>query len=105
MSNGKYVTSFQEDQAVPSDAKITGYGWKHENKNGSRDRRFNDNKQIPWVTYGRLSLKSDRGIHEEYLFSAAVLSKAFAGEFYRLALAVQEANKPQPLGATGKLGV
>ena len=92
--------SFQEDRAVPSDANITRYGWKYENKNGSRDMRFKDNKQIPWVKYGRLNLKSDGGVKEEYLFSASVLSKAFAGEFYRLALAVQKENELESLRAT-----
>lgn len=86
--------SFQEDRAVPSDANIIRHGWRYENKNGSRDMRFKDNKQVPWVKYGRLNLKSDGGVNEEYLFSASVLSKAFAGELYRLALAVQKANEP-----------
>ncbi len=60
---------FIEDERVPSDSKLVGQAWAKSNKDGSRDRRFSDNHQIPIVEYGSLSLKSDNGLWEEFQFS------------------------------------
>jgi hypothetical protein len=38
-------------------------------KDGSRDRRFVENYQIPTVQYGQLVLKSNQGLWEEFMFS------------------------------------
>ncbi|TDE35441.1 hypothetical protein E1B25_17530 [Antarcticimicrobium sediminis] len=34
-------------EAAPSDATMVGQTWKYVNKNGSPDRRFKDNRQLP----------------------------------------------------------
>lgn len=61
--------AFQEEDGVPSDSQVVGQTWAKANKDGSRDRRFADNYQIPIARYGALVLKSDHGLWEEFQFS------------------------------------
>lgn len=61
--------SFQEIEEVPSDSRVIGQTWAKANKDGSRDRRFANNKQIPVALYGGLSLKSTTGLYEEFHLS------------------------------------
>lgn len=60
---------FAEDESVPSDANVVDQTWAMVNKDGSRDRRFANNYQIPIVEYGSLTLQSDTGLWEEFLIS------------------------------------
>jgi hypothetical protein len=69
---------FVEEEAVPSDAEQIGQTWKKANKDGSRDRRFNDNHQIPIVRYGALVLTSPTGLAEAYQISNYDKASAFA---------------------------
>jgi hypothetical protein len=46
-----------------------GQTWAKANKDGSRDRRFANNYQIPLVLYAYLTLKSESGLWEEFQFS------------------------------------
>ncbi|MGY0778894.1 DUF4236 domain-containing protein [Azospirillum argentinense] len=79
---------FQEEERVPRDAVTIGHTWAKTNKDGSPDRRFRDNYQIPVVRYGRLTIRSRTGINEAYMFSDATAALAFAEAFtaYRRAL-------------------
>ncbi|MEU8404528.1 hypothetical protein AB0C28_55995 [Nonomuraea sp. NPDC048892] len=45
-----------EDEQVPSDTRIVGSTWLYVNKNGGPDRRFKDNRELPIVEYGRLTV-------------------------------------------------
>ncbi len=49
--------NFREDGPLPADATIVGTTWLFVNKNGSPDRRFNNNRQIPIVAYSELSIE------------------------------------------------
>jgi hypothetical protein len=60
---------FQEEEGVPKDSKVIGQTWAKANKNGSRDKRFSANYQIPVVLYASLTLKSGSGLWEEFQFS------------------------------------
>jgi hypothetical protein len=60
---------FHEEDGVPADAAVIGTTWAKANKDGSRDRRFANNYQIPVVRYGLLTLKSSGGLWEEFQFS------------------------------------
>jgi hypothetical protein len=60
---------FHEEETVPSDSLVIGSTWAKANKDGSRDRRFANNYQIPVVQYGHLTLKSTGGLWEEFHFS------------------------------------
>jgi hypothetical protein len=79
---------FIETEAVPSDAEIIGHTWAKVNKDGSPDRRFKGNYQIPMVSYGHLLFTSPTGIEEEYQFSraAAVLEFGRAFDVFKAAL-------------------
>jgi len=72
---------FLEEEGVPSDSKVIGNTWAKVNKNGSPDRRFKDNYQIPICLYGNIEIKSSSGLNEAYFFSdhgkAELFSKTF----------------------------
>jgi len=63
------LIQFQEQESVPKDSKVIGQAWVKANKDGSRDKRFANNYQIPIALYGGFSMKSDSGLWEEFQFS------------------------------------
>jgi hypothetical protein len=63
------MVSFQEEEGVPGDSIVIGQTWAKANKDGSRDRRFAQNHQIPIAQYGAVALKSENGLWEEFQFS------------------------------------
>lgn len=69
--------SVHETQGYPSDATRTGITWKYTNKDGTPDRRYRNNSQIPVVTYPGLHFRTSRGLNELYLFSNTQLGEAF----------------------------
>lgn len=82
------TTRFIEEEAVPSDSKLVGSTWAKANKDGSPDKRFSDNYQIPIAQYGKLVITSVTGMNEEYMISNAESSGAFAKAWQSLANAV-----------------
>jgi hypothetical protein len=72
------LVRFQEDEKVPRDAEIVGQTWAKTNKDGSKDRRFANNYQIPIAAYGCLTFKSDSGLWEEFQFSNGERVSRFA---------------------------
>lgn len=85
-------TGFHEEEAVPRDAAVIGQTWAKTNKDGSPDRRFKDNYEIPICRYGKVSFRSETGVTEEYLVSNADAALAFtsAVKAYQEALANAE---------------
>ena len=71
-------TRFHEEETVPSDAQIVGRTWAKTNKDGSPDRRFKGNYEIPVTEYGKLVFRSATGLNEEYMISNASACEAFA---------------------------
>ncbi|PWT79036.1 MAG: hypothetical protein C5B59_00560 [Bacteroidetes bacterium] len=71
------LVQFQELETVPKDSKVVGQAWVKANKDGSRDKRFANNYQIPIALYGGLSMKSDNGLWEEFHFSDLERLKRF----------------------------
>ena len=59
------ATKFVESQRVPKDAIVLGYTWKYVNKNGSRDRRYSNNYQLPICQYGQIKITSLQGLNVE----------------------------------------
>lgn len=57
-----YKQGFVEYGAVPKDAQITSYTWQYVNKNGTPDKRFNNNRQLPVCLYGYVSITSTSGL-------------------------------------------
>lgn len=82
-------TRFVESEQVPSDAHVQGYTWAKVNKDGTPDKRFRDNYQIPICIYGQLAISSPSGVTEEYQISNVAAAEAFAAAVaqYQVALA------------------
>lgn len=72
---------FTETQGVPADTKVIDQTWAKVNKNGTRDKRFKGNYQIPVVRYGEIKLRTTTGVHEEYQFSNYEATAAFGQAF------------------------
>jgi hypothetical protein len=64
-------TQFTETDPVPSDSQIVGRTWAKCNKDGSPDRRFRDNYQIPVAHYGTLLFSTADGLDVRYICSNA----------------------------------
>lgn len=69
---------FHEAEQVPLDSEVVGHTWRYVNKNGTPDRRYASNPQIPIAVYGQLTFRSGRGLNERYLVSDAQAAEAFA---------------------------
>lgn len=72
---------FTETSTIPRDSKIVRKTWAKVNKNGTPDKRFKNNYQIPVVKYGRLRFSSSTGLNEEYQISNYEFSEIFFREF------------------------
>ena len=53
---------FIESDAPPVDATMVDTTWRYVNKDGGPDRRFNDNRQLPVMLYGRVVLTTAAGL-------------------------------------------
>jgi len=62
-------THFTETETVPSDSVFQRKVWAKSNKNGSRDRRFASNRELPVMEYGDLRITSPGGLNEHYMVS------------------------------------
>ena len=83
-----------EQRTPPADAKVVDHTWLHPNKDGSPDRRFTDNPQLPIVNYGDLRFVSTRGLDERFLFSRPEAVVAFASAVAELVRTHPEADSP-----------
>lgn len=63
---GYHGVRFTETGTVPADSKIIDRTWAKVNKNGTPDKRFNGNYQIPIVKYGCFTMETATGMNEEY---------------------------------------
>ena len=72
---------FIETGSIPRDTKIIDKTWFKVNKNGSPDKRFKGNYQIPVVKYGEISLRTITGLNEEYQFSNYEFTEEFGKAF------------------------
>lgn len=78
--NQSYVR-FTETGTVPRDSKVIDKTWAKVNKNGTPDKRFKGNYQIPVVRYGEISLRTSTGLNEEYEFSNYEFTEDFGRAF------------------------
>ena len=82
---------FIEEGQVPPDAQVVGQTWKYANKNGSPDRRFSHNYQIPVALYGQITFKSPSGLHEQYLISNCRAAEEFVTAWQAFRAAISNA--------------
>ncbi len=78
------ATRFHEEEGVPADSRVVGRTWAKTNKDGSPDRRFKENYEIPVAEYGKLVFKSSTGLNEEYMVSNLASCQAFSKEWNAL---------------------
>ncbi len=69
---------FSDSGAIPDDLEIVGETWAKANKDGTRDRRFKHNRQIPVMQDSGLKISSPGGLNEAYLVSRALVCETFA---------------------------
>lgn len=84
---------FHEDGKVPSDATIVGETYKFTNKDGTPDKRQNNNYVIPVAKYGNISFRSESGINDRYMFSNFEKFVDFGKSFVKYA----QANLKMPV--------
>lgn len=70
-----------EPEVNPTDALFVKKQWTKVNKDGTPDKRFKGNIEIPVYKYGRIELQSKLGLNESYLFSNVENSKQFTDVF------------------------
>lgn len=71
------LTRFIEDGPVPADSEVVGHTWRFVNNNGTPDRRFKNNQQLPIAQYEQLQLSSVQGVQELYHLSNVGAAEAF----------------------------
>lgn len=69
LNMGIGVTNFLESSGVPKDAKVVGKQWLKVNKNGTPDKRYKDNRQIPVCEYGEIQIISGNALDMTIMFS------------------------------------
>lgn len=90
------VQRFIEDGAVPSDSLVLGRTWRYVNVKGGPDRRFKNNRQLPILQYGRLTLSSEGGYSATFDFSDPRASSVLAEALPEMAVAARrDSAEPQ----------
>lgn len=70
-------TRFIEERPVPTDTQVVDHTWRYLNKNGTPDRRFRDNRQLPVCQYSKIHLTSPSGLNEMVMVSRPDLAQYF----------------------------
>lgn len=60
---------FIEDSFSPKDAEMIRQTWKYVNKNGSADKRVKNNKKLPVMKYGQITISSHPNLFVQYMVS------------------------------------
>lgn len=80
------TTRFIESESVPGDAQVIDHTWQYLNKNGSPDRRFNNNRHLPICAYSEYTFTSSGGIYEVITTSKNGAFDKFAGFIHQVGL-------------------
>ncbi|WP_306204896.1 DUF4236 domain-containing protein [Actinoplanes sp. RD1] len=75
---------FIESDSPPTDAQCVGTTWRFVNKSGGPDRRFNNNRQLPIMLYGRLTLTTAQGLLMVWDFSRPDVAASLADAVNRM---------------------
>lgn len=88
---------FIEEDSVPRDAKVINHTWRYVNKNGTPDRRFNNNRQIPICLYEELWFNSPTGLNEMIQVSQTGIGRQLDNAIQHIAdIVKQSAAIPLP---------
>ena len=75
---------FIEEPPAPVDAKVLDHTWQYVNKDGTPDRRFRGNQQLPVCLYDVILLESDTGLSEKLQFSRSGQAAEFQAALHEL---------------------
>jgi hypothetical protein len=84
----------------PYDATVVGQTWKYVNKNGSPDRRYKDNMQMPICLFEEIGMVSDSGFKGLLQISKYGVSKAFGSAVTEIGNISKELKGAEPLVLT-----
>ncbi|SFL99617.1 DUF4236 domain-containing protein [Halanaerobium salsuginis] len=87
-----YPQRFVEEERVPRDTKIVDRTWRYVNKNGSPDKRYKNNYEIPIVLYFEMNIKTLKGLNESYQFSNPDVGQLFCESFENYKNSLQKMN-------------
>lgn len=87
------IQRFIESGPIPSDSIVVGSTWQYVNVRGGPDRRFKNNRQLPILNYGRLTLTSGSGYHAIFDFSHPSASADLSES---IGLMASARNRPAP---------
>lgn len=93
VADTQFITS-----TVPKDATILSYTWKYVNNNGSPDKRFKYNVQLPVCQFGLVDLSTFGGFHTRLYLSSIQQTKQFsdiATEMIQHSDALQQEQKQE----------
>lgn len=93
---------FRESGSIPSDATQVGSTWQYVNKNGSPDRRFANNRQLPILRYSELGFQHPKlsfQLEFSKMGAGEVLTKTF-NAIAAVAKIVQTVATPTPEATT-----
>lgn len=96
---------FTETEAVPSDAVAVGSTWAKANKNGTRDKRFANNRQLPILRYGELQLSASGGLQEAFMISRSEPCDEFASAAQELKRILASAKSTRSLGVGSRRAI
>lgn len=74
-------TNFVETDIPPRDSEFLYNTWQYANNDGSRDLRFNNNKQLPVYKYKTIILKSESGLNIHLIVSNHKAAEEFKSQF------------------------
>jgi hypothetical protein len=77
-------TQFIENGRVPQDSQQVRTTWRYVNVKGGPDRRFKDNRQLPVVCYGELTVDAPNGLHAIWQFSRPAAAADLANALERM---------------------
>ncbi len=97
-------TNFTETDSPPADAEMVDKTWAKANKNGSRDRRFAHNRELPIMRYGQLQLSAESGLNEVFMVSRAAACRQFAVATAELRGLLAHSHPKQSVGQQRRLG-
>ena len=70
-----------EEEGVPADAEVVGRTWRYVRSDGSPDRRYTSNPEIPVVLYGLIEISGPSGFEVQLLVSDRDAAAGFARTF------------------------
>jgi Protein of unknown function (DUF4236) len=100
----RYVrTQFTETEPIPADSQTIGYTWAKCNKDGTPDRRFRDNYQIPLTLYGGLNFHTSDGLDVRYLCSNPTAAQEFVQAWMMFRSTFRMSQPPKKTEVAAKL--